>query len=76
MKCVKILKLDLDTLEVVDTYNTYKDAAKSVNCTSELIRLATIGIHRYKTAKGYRWFALDEKTGLNRYDILKNGYVS
>ena len=69
---MKILKLDPETLDVVDEYNTYAAAARSVNASSELIRMATKEIHSYKTAKGYRWFALDEKTGLNRYDALKN----
>lgn len=69
---MKILKLDCDTLKIIDTYKTMSEAGRDVGCSSTSIRQACVWAHRGRKAKGYRWFAVDEMTGLNYYDLAKN----
>lgn len=69
---MKVLKLDKDTLEIIDKYNTYREAGESVGCSPSAIRQATVWVHRGANVKNYKWFALDEKTNLNHHDIRVN----
>ena len=69
---MKIFKLDIKTLDILNRYNSYRDASESVGCSHNLIREACVGIHKGRNAKGYKWFAMDELTGLNHYDFRKN----
>ena len=71
---MKILKLDCDTLKIIDTYKTMAEAGRDVGCSSTSIRQACVWAHRGRKAKGYRWFAVDEMTGLNYYNCARNEY--
>ena len=69
---MKVLKLDCNTLEILDFYKSLSEASRVVGCIPACIREACVWTHRGRRAKGFRWFAMDERTGLNHYDIRKN----
>lgn len=69
---MKVLKLNCDTLEIIDTYTSMSEAGRSVGCAPTAIREACVWTHKGRRAKGFRWFAMDERTGLNYYDLAKN----
>lgn len=69
---MRIFKLDAKTLHILNKYNSYREASERVGCSHNLIREACINVHRGRNAKGYKWFAMDEITGLNHYDLRKN----
>ncbi|MEG1494676.1 MAG: hypothetical protein RR406_00030 [Bacilli bacterium] len=68
---MKILKLDNVTGEVLEKFNSQREAAENANCSLSLIRQACVWSFKGITAKGYRYFALNEITGRNYYKLGK-----
>lgn len=53
----KVIKLDKETLEELETYDSITDAAKSIDKTRRAIQLVLNG--KNKTAGGYKWKYVD-----------------
>lgn len=66
---MQILKLDYQTGEVLDSYKSVKEAAEKNDCSTSLIRNACIYTFKGTSGVGFRWFAMNEKTGLNYYSF-------
>lgn len=69
---MKVFKLDINTLDVIETYNNLSEAGRSVGTSGSRIRQACAFAHRGDTAKGYRWFAVNEYDNKSYYSYAKN----
>ena len=69
---MRVFKLDLDTLEILDCYKSISQASREVGCSVSAIREACRKIHKGINSNGYKWFAMDESTGLSYYGLKRN----
>lgn len=61
-----ICKLD-DNYNIIETFSSFEEAAKNVNCSSQLIKNACRLGHKHYKAKGYHWKKKRNSIKINFY---------
>lgn len=67
-----ILKIEDNTGNILQRYDSMKKASEDVGCSVSSIREACTKAHRGARTKGYRWIALNPDTNRNHYDYKTN----